>query len=114
MAEIQARLFLTEKTFGGLVDGANLQSYYARKTATIRDERGHNWELLRQRAEAEQLYFEPLQLPDGSATRLCGSPSDPAFPAERSLPRSLLNIADPGQISDCSKAATRTCATSIT
>ena len=33
-----------------------------------RDERGHNWELLRQRAEAESLYFEPLQMPDGSAT----------------------------------------------
>ena len=34
----------------------------------IRDQRGHNWELLRQRAEAESLHFEPLQMPDGSAT----------------------------------------------
>ena len=31
MATIQARLFLTEKTFGGLVDDSNLQSYYAKK-----------------------------------------------------------------------------------
>lgn len=68
MATIQARLMLTDKTFGGLVDDSNLQSYYAKRTAQTRDFRGHNWELLRQRAEAESLYFEPLQLPDGSAT----------------------------------------------
>ena len=68
MATIQARLLLTDKTFGGLVDDVNLRSYYAKKTTQVRDERGHNWELLRQRAEAESLYFEPLQMPDGSAT----------------------------------------------
>jgi hypothetical protein len=68
MATIQARLLLTDKTFGGLVDDVNLRNYYAMKTTQVRDERGHNWELLRQRAEAESLYFEPLQMPDGSAT----------------------------------------------
>ncbi len=68
MATIQARLLLTDKTFGGLVDDVNLRNYYAKKTTQVRDERGHNWELLRQRAEAESLYFEPLQMPDGSAT----------------------------------------------
>src|SRR5687768_5845247 len=68
MATIQARLMLTDKTFGGLVDDSNLQNYYAKQTAQSRDFRGHNWELLRQRAEAESLYFEPLLLPDGSAT----------------------------------------------
>jgi hypothetical protein len=68
MATVQARLLLTEKTFGGLVDDSNLQSYYAKKTTQARDERGHNWELLRQRAESESLYFEPLLMPDGSAT----------------------------------------------
>jgi hypothetical protein len=68
MATIQARLMLTDKTFGGLVDDSNLQHYYAKQTALTRDSRGHNWELLRQRAEAESLYFEPLVLPDGSAT----------------------------------------------
>jgi hypothetical protein len=68
MSTIQARLLLTEKTFGGLVDDSNLQGYYARKTTQVRDERGHNWELLRQRAESESLYFEPLLMPDGTAT----------------------------------------------
>jgi hypothetical protein len=68
MATIQARLMLTDKAFGGLVDDSNLQNYYARRTAATRDARGHNWELLRQRAESESLYFEPLLMPDGSAT----------------------------------------------
>ena len=68
MATIQARLMLTDKTFGGLVDDSNLPTYYAKQTAQQRDFRGHNWELLRQRAEAESLYFEPLMMPDGSAT----------------------------------------------
>ena len=68
MATIQGRLMLSQKTFGGLVDDSNLQSYYAKKVTQARDERGHNWELLRQRAETESLYFEPLLMPDGSAT----------------------------------------------
>src|SRR5215204_4772573 len=68
LATIQGRLMLSDKTFGGLVDDSNLPNYYAKKTTQARDERGHNWELLRQRAEAESLYFEPLLMPDGSAT----------------------------------------------
>jgi hypothetical protein len=68
MATIQGRLLLSQKTFGGLVDDSQLQKYYAKKTTQVRDERGHNWELLRQRAESESLYFEPLLMPDGSAT----------------------------------------------
>src|SRR5215212_953672 len=68
MGTIQARLMLSDKTFGGLVDDSNLQSYYVRKTTQARDERGHNWELLRRNAESESLYFEPLTMPDGSAT----------------------------------------------
>lgn len=68
MSSIQARLLLSDKTFGGLVDDSNLQNYYAKRTTQTRDERGHNWELLRQRAESESLHFEPLLMPDGSAT----------------------------------------------
>lgn len=68
LAEIQARLLLTDKTFGGLIDNLQLARYSEKSTTSVLDERGHNWELLRQRAEAESLYFEPLQMPDGSAT----------------------------------------------
>lgn len=68
MHDIQARLMLTEKSLGGIVDDIYLQRVYEKKSTEAEDVRGHNWELLRQRAEAESLYFEPLELPDGSAT----------------------------------------------
>ena len=68
MAEMQARLMLTDKFFGGLVDDSNLETYYAKQSTASRDARGHNWELLRQQAEAASLHFEPLEMPDGNAT----------------------------------------------
>jgi hypothetical protein len=97
MAEIQARLLLTDKTFGGLIDDTKLNSYYAKKVAETRDERGHNWELLRQRAEAESLYFEPLLMPDGSATHamLWASKTDLAKKQGASYSGRFLNITNP-------------------
>lgn len=68
LSEIQGRLRLTDKTFGGLVGDLNLERYNDQQITAGRDTRGHNWELLRQRAEAESLFFEPLQMPDGSVT----------------------------------------------
>src|ERR1043165_9333543 len=97
MSTIQARLLLTEKTFGGLVDDSNLQSYYAKKTTQARDERGHNWELLRQKAESESLYFEPLTMPDGSATHalLWVAKRDLISKQGSSYSKRFLNIANP-------------------
>jgi hypothetical protein len=68
MDEIQGRLMLVDKTFGGLMDDAYLERVHQKQTSQWLDTRGHNWELLRQRAEAEGLYFEPLVLPDGEPT----------------------------------------------
>ena len=68
LSEILGRLHLTDKTFGGLVGDLHLQRYNEKQITELRDARGHNWELLRQRAEAESLVFEPLQMPDGSMT----------------------------------------------
>jgi hypothetical protein len=95
--DIQARLMLTEKTLGGIVDDINLQRVYEKQTTLARDVRGHNWELLRQRAEAETLYFEPLQLPDGSATHalLWVARPDLAANRERGFNSRFLNIANP-------------------
>jgi hypothetical protein len=45
----------------------NLGRVYDKETAMTRDYRGHNWELLRQYTEAQGLYFEPLEMPDGTA-----------------------------------------------
>ena len=97
LAEIQARLLLTDKTFGGLVDDTQLQSYYAKRIAQTRDERGHNWELLRQRAEAESLYFEPLEMPDVSATHAMLWVAEPDLAKRKDAPFTsrFLNIANP-------------------
>lgn len=67
-AEIQARLMLSSKAFGGLINDSYLDEVLRQQNTHTLDTRGHNWELLRQRAEAEGLYFEPLTMPDGSAT----------------------------------------------
>lgn len=97
MAEIQARLLLTDKTFGGLVDDLHLQRYYEKQLTGVRDERGHNWELLRQRAEAESLFFEPLQMPDGSTTHALVwlARADLATRQNQRYSGRFLNIADP-------------------
>lgn len=97
MAEIQGRLMLSDKTFGGLVDDSNLQNYYARQITAAKDYRGHNWELLRQRAEAESLYFEPLLMPDGAATHaiLWVSKSDLLKPPASTFNGRFLNIKNP-------------------
>lgn len=97
MQDIQARLMLTEKALGGIVDDIYLQRVYEKQTTLLRDLRGHNWELLRQRAEAEALYFEPLELPDGSATHALLWVASPDLAANRERPFNsrFLNIANP-------------------
>lgn len=97
MHDIQARLMLTEKTLGGIVDDIYLQSVYEKQTTLTKDVRGHNWELLRQRAEAEQLYFEPLELPDGSATHAMVWVARPDLVKfrERKFNSRFLNFANP-------------------
>jgi hypothetical protein len=97
MQEIQARLILSEKTFGGIVDDLYLQRVYEKQATTTRDFRGHNWELLRQRAEAEALYFDPLEMPDGSATHalLWVARPDLAVNSSRRFDARFLNVASP-------------------
>jgi len=97
LSEIQARLRLTDKTFGGLLGELNLERYNEKQITQTLDARGHNWELLRQRAEAESLYFEPLQMADGSTTHALLWVAKPDLAFKRILPfnRRFLNIADP-------------------
>ncbi|MDQ3754154.1 MAG: hypothetical protein M3371_05415 [Acidobacteriota bacterium] len=97
LQEIQARLMLAQKTFGGLIDDIYLQRVYQKHTAQWLDTRGHNWELLRQRAESEGLYFEPLELPDGSATHvlLWTTRADVESQRERKFNSRFLNIKSP-------------------
>lgn len=97
MHDIQARLMLTEKTLGGIVDDIYLQRVYEKQTTLAKDVRGHNWELLRQQAEAQGLYFEPLELPDGSATHamLWVARPDLVKFKDRAFKARFLNIANP-------------------
>jgi hypothetical protein len=97
MVEINSRLKLTDKTFGGLVDDLNLERYNDKTDTKEKDDRGHNWELLRQRAEAESLYFEPLQMPDGSTTHalLWVAKKDLANKPNHPYSKRFLNISDP-------------------
>jgi hypothetical protein len=68
--DVQGRLVLAQKTLGGIVDDGYLARVHTQATADMLDVRGHNWELLRQRVESEGLYFDPLTMPDGSATHV--------------------------------------------
>lgn len=60
LLEMQARLVLAGKTLGGLVTPERLPEAYYKNRVQTEEIRGHNWELLRQRAEANGLYFDPL------------------------------------------------------
>ncbi len=97
LAEIEARLRLTDTTFGGLLGDLNLPRYNEKQLTQTLDERGHNWELLRQRAEAESLYFEPLRMPDESTTHalLWVAKSDLETKRNQPFNSRFLNIANP-------------------
>lgn len=68
LIQLQAQLGLTEKTFGGIVDKTRLSSFQVKQSLSLHDTRGHNWELLRQQAEASGLYIEPLRLSETTIT----------------------------------------------
>ncbi|HEX5229863.1 MAG TPA: hypothetical protein VFW44_19260 [Bryobacteraceae bacterium] len=60
--KIYARLGLSTHLFGGLVREPMLGKYYDKQASALAEARGHNWEMLRQRAEMNGLIFEPLAL----------------------------------------------------
>jgi hypothetical protein len=62
LVEIQARLTLAGQTLGGLVSQKRLPEAYLKQRTRDDEARGHNWELLRQRAESDGLYFQPIGL----------------------------------------------------
>lgn len=66
--ELRARLLLTQKTFGGFYGPEKFHAAVEKYATKSLDLSGHNWELLRQQAEAGGFYFEPLKMPDGTAT----------------------------------------------
>ena len=97
MLELRARLILSGNTFGGFLGPDKFNDTVEKGSAASVDTIGHNWEMLRQRAEAEGLYFQPLNMPDGRPTHvlLWVSKSDLATQSDRSFSKRFLNIANP-------------------
>ena len=68
--EIESRLTLAGQTLGGLVNSQRLPEAYIKQRTQTSETLGHNWELLRQRAEANGLYFEPMGMSQSSTHAL--------------------------------------------
>jgi hypothetical protein len=98
--EIQAveeRLELAGHPLGGLVADESLQRDREKQRAKQTETRGHNWELLRQRAEDSGLYLDPL-VPAGlpaSFAILWVAQSDLENPSTRNFDPQFLNISNP-------------------
>jgi hypothetical protein len=91
---LQARLALASQTLGGFVSDTKLSDAYMNQRTRTMEERGHNWELLRQRAEANGLYFQPFGLNGVSTQALLWVPKeDLAKP--HAFDSKFLNIRDP-------------------
>ncbi len=94
LERVEARLYLSTKLFGDLTR----ESYLTTAFEKARDEqiryREHNWELLRQKAEQNGLYFQPLKLGLGNdSTVLLWA--DRKTPATTAFNGQLLGIGNP-------------------
>jgi hypothetical protein len=61
-ALLQSRLELSGRIFSGLVTDKALPRFHEKYQTERAETRGHNWELLRQSAEENNLYFQPLAI----------------------------------------------------
>jgi hypothetical protein len=97
MLELRARLLLSQKFFGGLYGPEKFHHMVESFATKSIDNSGHNWELLRQQAEADGLYFEPLTMPDGSASHAIVwiSKSDLTENSSRRFSGRFLNFKNP-------------------
>ncbi len=95
--EIQTRLMLTNRLLGGFVSDAQLPKFAERRAIQVKEMRGQNWELLRQRAEATGLYMESLgkSITDASSAMLWVARSDLMNPAAKRFDSRFLDIANP-------------------
>ncbi len=95
--DIQARLSLTDRSFGWAMQSENLQRVHEEDRKLTRDYRGHNWELLRQYTEAQGLYFDPMLTEDGSARHalVWTSETDVKANQGRQFASRFLNIKNP-------------------
>ena len=95
LLETQARLMLAGKTLGGLVTTEHLPEAYLKNRMQTEETRGHNWELLRQRAEANGLYFDPLGFARSSTHALLWIAREDVTTQSPKWDGRFLGIADP-------------------
>jgi len=97
LREMYSRLSLSDRTLGGLVRENKLSKFYDLETSRRTETQAHNWELLRQRAESNGLFFEPLALPGATPTEalLWVARDDLNQRQNRHFERQFLNIANP-------------------
>jgi hypothetical protein len=70
MSEIRSRLIVSDSTFASFIDRNNFARLDQASLQRKEGIRGINWDLLRQRCEAEGLYFDPLEMPDGGTSHV--------------------------------------------
>ncbi len=94
LRELETRLTLAGETMGGLVSADHLPAAYIKQRIRSEEMRGHNWELLRQRAEVNGLYFEPFG-PNGSSTHALLWIAREDLSAQHKYDGQFLGISDP-------------------
>ncbi len=97
IAAVEERLELTGRPLGGLVRDEYLEKDHDKQRTKETEARGHNWELLRQRAEEAGLYLQPLDpsAPLSSRAILWVSAADLEDGASRRFDGQFLNISNP-------------------
>lgn len=97
LRDVQSRMKLSGSLPGAFVGDEKLGRVYQKTIESTRSNRGANWELLRQYSERQGLIFEPLEMPDGSATHALVWVAAPDLTANRgrSYDGRFLNIKNP-------------------
>jgi hypothetical protein len=94
---IAARLALDKKLLGDFVSDRRLDAVYDKDRTEADLHREHNWEVLRQRAESNGLYFQPLNLgqQEPAQAMLWIAQSELQSQGDRNFDGKLLNIRNP-------------------
>jgi hypothetical protein len=95
MKMIQGRLELAGRTFGGLVSDEYLERAYEKARLRRLETRQSNWDLLRQRAEDNGLYFQPLALAGLPVSWAMLWVAEPEIGARREFDSKFLGISNP-------------------
>ena len=101
LQRLESRLALSDRSFGGLVSERKLIEFHHRDRTQLTETRGSNWDLLRQKAEADGLYFQPVGLPGFEAAEALlwistdDLAADRARTATRPFDGKLLSISNP-------------------